>query len=164
MLVGVIADTHDNLMKLGEALKIFNEQNVTLVVHGGDVIAPFAVPPLAQLNCKVIATFGNNDGERAGLSRKFAEINGTIQEQPVVKTTEGKAICVVHGDHLDLLNTVLVSGQFDLVVSGHTHRPKTEQVGRTLHVNPGECGGWLTGRSTIALADLEEKSAEIIDI
>jgi len=150
--------------KLPEALKIFNEHNVALVVHGGDLIAPFVVPLFKQLNCKIIATFGNNDGERAGLSGKFTEIDGIIREQPVIETFEGKSICIVHGDHFDLLNLTLVSGQFDLVVSGHTHRPKTEQVGRTLHVNPGECGGWLTGRSTIALADLETKTMEVIDI
>ncbi len=164
MLVGIISDTHDNLLKLRDAIKILNTENVSLVVHSGDFIAPFSIPPLNQLNCRIIATFGNNDGDYEGLQNKFSEIDGIIKVQPVVEILDEKSICIVHGDHLDLLNTVLVSGQFDLVVSGHTHRPKTEHVGRTLHVNPGECGGWVTGRSTIAIVDLEENTAKIIDI
>ena len=151
-------------MKLRDAIEILNTENVSLVVHSGDFISPFSIPPLNQLNCRIISTFGNNDGDHEELQNKFNEFEGIIKVQPVVEILDKKSICIVHGDHLDLLNTVLVSGQFDLVVSGHTHRPIIEQVGRTLHVNPGECGGWVTGRSTIAIVDLEENTAKIIDI
>ncbi len=34
--------------------------------------------------------------------------------------------------------------------------------GKTLAINPGKCGGWLPGRSTIALADLDQMSVEIV--
>lgn len=35
---------------------------------------------------------------------------------------------------------------------------------KTLMVNPGECGGWLRGRSTVAIADLETQQGEILDL
>jgi len=31
-------------------------------------------------------------------------------------------------------------------------------------VNPGECGGWLTGRSTVATVDLETMKPEVYDL
>jgi hypothetical protein len=51
----------------------------------------------------------------------------------------------------------------DLLVCAHTHRPAVEQ-GPPLVVNPGEAGGWLTGRCTAALVDLDRIQAEIIEL
>ena len=46
------------------------------------------------------------------------------------------------------------SGDFDLVVYGHTHEIEQRQE-EGLLLNPGEAGGWLTGLATVALVDLE---------
>ena len=50
------------------------------------------------------------------------------------------------------------------MVYGHTHKPDIRKVGGTLVVNPGEAGGWLYGRSTVAVVDLESMEVELIDI
>jgi predicted phosphodiesterase len=31
-------------------------------------------------------------------------------------------------------------------------------------INPGECGGWLTGKSTIAMLDLNDLNVQIINL
>ena len=36
--------------------------------------------------------------------------------------------------------------------------------GRTQVINPGECCGWVYGKSAVAVADLETQTAEIIDL
>ncbi|MBS3813049.1 metallophosphoesterase family protein, partial [Candidatus Bipolaricaulota bacterium] len=51
----------------------------------------------------------------------------------------------------------------DVIVYGHTHKIDVQQ-GKPLVINPGEAGGWLTGRSTVAILDLKETSVEIRDI
>jgi hypothetical protein len=33
-----------------------------------------------------------------------------------------------------------------------------------LLINPGECGGWLSGKSTVAILDTENLSAKVHDI
>ncbi len=48
----------------------------------------------------------------------------------------------------------------DLIVYGHTHESELLE-GPPLVVNPGEVGGWLTGKSTVALVSLEEMEASI---
>lgn len=36
--------------------------------------------------------------------------------------------------------------------------------GETLVVNPGEAGGWVTGRSTVGVLDIECMEVEIVDL
>jgi predicted phosphodiesterase len=47
------------------------------------------------------------------------------------------------------------------VVYGHTHKPDVRKNNGVLVVNPGETGGWLTGKSTVALLDPVSLEAEI---
>ena len=51
----------------------------------------------------------------------------------------------------------------DIIISAHTHVPEIKQ-GSPLYINPGECGGWLCGKSTVMVLDLETFLAEIIDL
>jgi len=52
-------------------------------------------------------------------------------------------------------------GALRLVAFGHTHEALVERLGETLIVNPGEAGGWLYGRPTVAVVDLRELKVEI---
>ena len=52
----------------------------------------------------------------------------------------------------------------DVLVHGHDHKAKIEKVGKTLVINPGEVGGWLYGKSTLAILDTTTMKAEIIPL
>jgi predicted phosphodiesterase len=56
----------------------------------------------------------------------------------------------------------LAKQEYDLIIYGHTHKPDIRRERRTLAINPGETGGWLTGKSTVALFDPATREAEII--
>jgi uncharacterized protein len=159
MKIGIISDTHDNVPKVKEAVEIFNEAAVELVIHAGDYIAPFAVIPLNDLKCEYVGVFGNNDGEKLGLS-KISQ--GKIKVAPHSMEFFGKNILILHepGELVALVK----SQEYDLIVYGHTHDPMIEKEGRTLIVNPGECGGWLRGRRTIALVDIDQMTAELVNL
>ena len=159
MKIGIISDTHDNVPKIKEAVRIFNENEVALVLHGGDYIAPFALNPLEGLKCEYVGVFGNNDGEKLGLSKKA---QGRINVAPHSLDFGGKQILVMHEP--GALDAVIKSQSYHLIVYGHTHEPVVEKHGETLVVNPGECGGWLKGRNTIAIADLDQMTAEIVEL
>ena len=47
---------------------------------------------------------------------------------------------------------------------GHTHQPEIRKEGQTLIINPGECGGWLYGKSTVAICDLKSQTAEMVEL
>jgi putative phosphoesterase len=160
-MIGVLSDSHDNLHALRKAVGIFHEADCRLIVHAGDFVAPFAVAELRALGCPVKAVFGNCDGERPGLAKAFDGL-GEIREAPLSFSFEGLRFLV---SHLDApIYGYLVSERPDVLVYGHTHRPLVEWRGSTLLLNPGETGGWLHGRSTVALFDPKSKTAKIISL
>ena len=165
MLTGLIADTHDNLPMVNKAVKKLNEMDVGLVLHAGDYVAPFVIPKFKELKAKLIGVFGNNDGDRELLKKRFneyedLEVRGNFAEIIV----GGLKIALLHGDEEELLEALINSQSFDIVVHGHNHKAEVYQKGKTLIVNLGEVCGYLTGKSTIALLDTDERKAEIIEL
>jgi len=63
-----------------------------------------------------------------------------------------------------LIDALAESQKYDVIIYGHTHRTDLRKIGKTLIINPGECGGWLTGKSTISLLDLETLEANIVEL
>ncbi|MEM3788662.1 MAG: metallophosphoesterase [Candidatus Bathyarchaeia archaeon] len=165
MLIGLMADTHDNLPMVEKAIKKLNEEKVELVLHAGDYVAPFVIPKFRDLKAKLIGVFGNNDGDRELLKKRFSEnerleIRGNFAEINIGKVR----IALLHGTEEELLRAIINSGNFDVVVHGHTHKAETYKKGKTLVVNPGEVCGYLSRKSTIALLDAEKLDAKIIDL
>ena len=150
MLVGVIADSHDNLDILEKAINKLNHKKVDFVIHAGDFIAPFTISHLEKLNCPWIGVFGNNDGDQKSLTTLS---KGRIQPPPYELNLDGKKVVVVHD--LSVHDTASFHQEgVQIVIHGHTHEPeiKTDSK-KILHINPGELGGWLTGQHTFVLID-----------
>jgi putative phosphoesterase len=87
-------------------------------------------------------------------------LSDSDQACPLAFAHAGLRIVVVHFDASAA--TQAASGLFDVVVFGHTHKPLVESRDGVLRVNPGETGGWLSGKSTVALLDPAARTAEIV--
>jgi predicted phosphodiesterase len=61
------------------------------------------------------------------------------------------------------MDALVAGGAVDVIIYGHTHEIDVKN-GRTLIINPGEGGGWLSGRATAAVLDLATMQVEIEDI
>jgi putative phosphoesterase len=158
-MIGIMADSHDNLHSIKHAVRIFKEAECKLVIHAGDFVAPFAAKELENLGCPVKAVFGNCDGEKQGLE-KVLRAFGEIKKAPLAFSHQGLRFLVMHiPARLDLH---VSSGKFDVIIFAHSHKPELKKKKRTLLINPGETGGWLSGKSTAALLDPATLSAEII--
>jgi len=151
MIVGIIADTHDHLPLLDKAVKQLNEEKVELVLHAGDYIAPFVAPHFKSLKADLIGVFGNNDGDRDLLRKRFTELGAEIRGRFAEVIIEGLRIAVLHGDEEELLRSLINAESHDVIVHGHTHEAKTYRKGETLVINPGEVCGYLTEKPTIAI-------------
>ncbi len=160
-MIGVMSDSHDHVTLVKKAVSLFKDAGCDLVLHAGDVVAPFAARELALLACPVKAVFGNCDGEKQGLEAAL-EKTGEIKDAPFVFSHNGRQILLVHY-HFSVA-TYAASEKYDIVVFGHTHKPIVQKEGKTLLLNPGEVGGWLTGKSTVALLDLETLEARIVPL
>lgn len=159
MLIGLISDTHDNMPLIERAVTIFNERKVQHVIHAGDFCSPFVFRKLKHLSCEFTGIYGNNDGEKI-LLQKLS--NSRIFTQPHIFELAGKKIVVIHEHHV--ADALAASGHYDLIVYGHTHEAVVKTVGKTLVINPGETSGWLYGTHTIAIADLERMTADIVPL
>lgn len=159
-----MADTHDMLQMIDKAVEALNKEEVDIVLHAGDYIAPFAVLRLKPLKAKLIGVFGNNDGDQNLLRRRFSEIGAQIYGKFAEVIINGLKIALIHGEEESLLKALINSNYYDVIVHGHTHKAETYRIGKTLVVNPGEVCGYLTGRATIAILDLNLLEAEIISL
>ena len=162
MLVGLISDTHDRLPLIQKAVNIINEMNVKLVLHAGDYIAPFVASIFRQLEAPLIGVFGNNDGDRALLKKKFSEFGADIRGDFAFVVVDGLRIALLHGDDNELMRSLLELESYDVLVSGHTHESKSYRKGNMLVVNPGEACGYLSDKATFAIIDTDKMEAEII--
>lgn len=165
MLVGLIADTHDCLPMVEKAIKKLNNEGVSLVLHAGDYVAPFVIPKFKELKAKLIGVFGNNDGDRELLKKRFSECEGfEIRGSFAEIIVDNVKIALLHGSEEELLKALIHSESFNIIVHGHTHKAEVYSKGKTLVVNPGEVCGYLTGKSTIAILNTEKREAKIIQL
>ena len=160
MKLGIISDTHDNMPKIAAAVKLFNTEQVDLVIHAGDFISPITANEFQKLNAPLIGVFGNNDGERLYLTERFKDI-GKIYPDYHEFAFAGKRGVVMHEPKF--IDSLVKSKDYDLVIYGHTHVIDI-RVGDTLVVNPGEASGWITGRSTVVLLDSTTMEPRLIDL
>lgn len=165
MLIGVIADTHDNLPMIDKAIERLNEENVEIVFHAGDYVSPFVIPKFKNLKARLTGVFGNNDGDHELLKKRFSEnerleIRGYFADISV----ENLKVALLHGNDRELLKAVVESGSFNIIVYGHTHNAEVYRKGKTLVVNPGEVCGYLSGKSTFALLDTVKMDARIVEL
>lgn len=165
MLLGIMGDSHDHIANLEKAVHEMNERGVDIVLHTGDFISPFTIPALAKCHSRVIGVFGNNDGDREMLTKKCAE-SGTVEIRGTFvdfKKT-GRRVALIHGHEQKILDALIESGLFDIVVYGHTHKKTLSRTGKTFVLNPGEVCGYLTGDATCAIVDVRSMDTQFIDL
>ena len=117
-----------------------------------------------QLKAPLIGVFGNNDGDRTLLKKRFAEQGADIRGRFAFVLVDGLRIALLHGDETELMRSLLELESHDVIVSGHTHVPKTYRKGRTLVINPGEACGYLSGKPTISILDTETFDVKTIQL
>ena len=165
--VGILTDTHDNLWALAAIVKKFAEADVGLVIHCGDYVAPFTAKAFAELDAGFVGVFGNNDGERIGLKKAFSGY-GDIHVGPYPVRVGGRRLLVMHEPAA--LDAIAMSGEFDAVLYGHTHKPELREVphadggGTSLILNVGEGSGWVTGTAQGAVLHVGEMRVEQFEV
>jgi putative phosphoesterase len=121
--IGVISDTHGLLRP--EALTAL--AGSAFIIHAGDVGDPVVLLRLRDI-APAVAVRGNVDRQpwAAGLpATRLVEV-------------EGHAIYVLHD--LAALDIDPAAANVAVVISGHTHRPRIEEKGGVLYLNPGSAG------------------------
>ena len=122
-LIGLISDTHGLLRP--EALRALKGSD--LIIHAGDVGGPEILEELGRL-APVVAVKGNVDTD-AWCS--------DLPETAVAET--GSALIYVLHD-VKALDLKPAAAGIAMVVSGHSHKPLSEENGGVHYINPGSAG------------------------
>lgn len=172
MMIGIFSDTHDNIVNIAKALKVFEDKKVAKTYFCGDLVSSFTLKYLKDWPFSIKAVFGNNEGDKWGIKRRFEESqitnieygkkSGLIFEEEV----ENKSIVVFHGHSEEITQALIASQKYDLVCTGHTHVPHIKKIGKTTWINPGSVTGVSEDLNlkigSVAIYNLETMNAEII--
>ena len=123
MRIGIISDTHGLLRP--EAIKQL--AGADHIIHAGDIGAPEVIEGLRRI-APTTAIRGNIDvGEWA---KDYPDSELVV--------LGGRSLYVLH--NLKEIKLDPAASGFDVIISGHSHRPKIEPKNGVLYVNPGSAG------------------------
>jgi uncharacterized protein len=157
MIIGVISDTHDDIINVKQAIKIFNEYKVNYVIHAGDYIYPGVVLEFKNLNknVKFVGVLGNNDGERIGLVTSFSSVGGDLMGDFGELNLDNELFGIYHGTNELLKKSLINANYYDVLILGHTHKKDDRKINKTQILNPGSAHRYLQN-------DESNKTASII--
>jgi len=142
--VGIISDTHGRLDERAE--KAFRDAGLSAILHAGDVCSPHVLYDLEDI-APVTAVAGNCD---------YDGVPGWGLDAIARTKVYGVRFLVVH----DLHTLGPIPEDVDVVVCGHSHRPREEWQGRTLILNPGSASQRRAQPSrTVGVLDIAEDGA-----
>ncbi|MHC4727949.1 MAG: YfcE family phosphodiesterase [Planctomycetota bacterium] len=137
MKVGIITDTHDQQTLLTKAIEVFKEHPVGCILHAGDITSPATAHALASIDhVKFIGVFGNCDFEKSSLEGVISELHGEIHRGTYKGKIADKKLLMAHEPRN--LGDMPITGDYDLIVYGHTHVQDIHRQGNTLIINPGQ--------------------------
>ena len=161
MKIGIISDSHDHLEHIRKSTDIFMQKNVGFVLHLGDFISPNAIKAFRGI--KLVAIFGNNDGDRFRLIKECNASGGEIKGDYYEFQQDGLKIACYHGTEPEIRNALVNCGKYDLIITGHTHTYEDRTTGKTRLLNPGTAHGF-GDKATIMVFDTVSREAELIMI
>jgi putative phosphoesterase len=129
-------------------------RNSELIIHAGDIGSPDVLSALEKI-APVLAIKGNND--RDSWARGLPDI--------LFVRVNAIGVQVIH--NLNELKIKPASAEFQVVISGHSHKPLVATKDGILFINPGSAGP-RRFKLPIAVARLniqrEKRQAKIVEI
>jgi hypothetical protein len=142
MKLAVLSDIHDNIWNLKKVLKRVKNEKCEAIIFCGDFVSPFVVNQLVDSGLPIWGVFGNNEGDRYSIAD--IEYNNLEQlhlyNRGIFEVSLGGKKFAIH--HYELVSRyAALSGKYDAVCYGHSHKVKVEKIGKALLANPGEIMG-----------------------
>jgi putative phosphoesterase len=123
MRIGIISDTHGLLRP--EAIKQL--AGADHIIHAGDIGAPEVIEGLRRIAPTTAIRVNIDVGEWA---KDYPDSELVV--------LGGRSLYVLH--NLKEIKLDPAASGFDVIISGHSHRPKIEPKNGVLYVNPGSAG------------------------
>ncbi len=168
MKIAVMSDSHDNIWKMRNAVDWIKKNNVEMIVHCGDFVAPFMLKELEMAGVPVHGVFGNNDGDQHLLTRMSLTGLKNITIHGLIGKIEAGGIAIAFTHYFDIAEGLAATGKHDLVCFGHSHTHMEERAENingksTILLNPGEIMG-KDGSPGFCCIDTDTMKIERVDI
>jgi putative phosphoesterase len=124
--IGVLSDSHKKTNLTQDAINHLKTKNIQYIIHAGDLEIVENLQILKNSNLPFVCVYGNNDFNLVEFGNDFG-----IKKEPYyfkIKDVKFKLM------HLPFYLT----GDTDIVISGHTHMFEQSFINKTLFLNPGE--------------------------
>jgi putative phosphoesterase len=122
-LIGVISDTHGLVRP--EAIDAL--RGLELILHAGDIGDSTVLEDLKAI-APVVAVRGNNDK------------GAWAEDIPHWEVVEVGAVFIYMVHDLNEMDMRPTPAEFQVVISGHSHRPLIDERNGVLYLNPGSAG------------------------
>lgn len=175
MKIGLISDTHGDMQAWRRAMERFDGPN--LILHAGDVLYhPPRIPPGPGYDTMGLAEMINSSEMPIVIARGNVdpEVYEELLRIPAMSPYAlvefgGLRIVVTHGHTLtaDSLKALPDKYGAHIIVTGHTHVPVVERVGRAVHVNPGSPAHpkfERAGRATATVGMISDDAVRLVEL
>jgi len=149
-IIGLISDTHGLMRE--KALTALKGSD--LIIHAGDVGRPAVIERLRAV-APVVAVRGNIDK------------GAWASQLPMTAVVEAHSVLIYVLHDIQQLDLAPAAAEFNIVVSGHSHKPSRTERNGVVYVNPGSAGPRRFQLPiTVARLDLRRSpwSVEFIDL
>lgn len=160
MLVGALSDTHSRLDTARQAIELLRRRGAKYLFHCGDIGNPQLLDLFTGAPAAIV--FGNCDLEHDHLHHTATALGINYFGPAGRLTLDEKVICFLHGDDHRRMQQILLQQDCDLLLHGHTHIRRVDDVGRIRIVNPGALHRAHT--KTVALIDTATREVEFLEV
>jgi hypothetical protein len=164
MKIAIMSDTHDKLASLEKALNYINQQKAEVLIHAGDLEHSETLDLICKkFHGEIHYVAGNADMDPEEIFN-LTKIYPNLKVYPDYAELEfdGKRIAVTHKptDATELAK----SGNYDLVIHGHDHKPWQRFVGKCEILNPGNMTSDDRYPNTFAIYDVAEGKPKLVEL
>jgi hypothetical protein len=146
MKIAIVSDTHNNLVNFKKAIDWANKNDIRMILHCGDIQTQEIIDESRKtFKGKIEFVKGNGDYDLDLPPKMELEI-------------DSKKIVFCHFP--EIAKEQALSGKFDVVFYGHTHKPWEEVLNNCRLANPGELAGQLF-KPTFAVYDTNANLLEL---
>jgi putative phosphoesterase len=159
MQIAVISDTHSRYATVEKVIALLQQRKINVLLHCGDIEDSETIWLFQGFTAHFV--FGNCDRlEQHAIRQAVHGIGETLHDGYGFVELEGVKIAFTHGDNHQLLHDLEVSGAFDFLFYGHTHKAEEHRTGPTRVINPGALH--RANPKTFVVLDLATRSVESV--
>lgn len=174
MKIVIISDSHDNIVRLRHVIGFGEANGAGAIIHCGDWNTPLAVKQFNRVKIPVFGVLGNADIDpemkvkMLASRRSGQEAKIKCGEEFLAIKLDNRKIGVAHYPPSsptpggEALKSALESGEYDLLLYGHTHCKGIWKYDSTLLANPGALH--KTDKPSFAVYDTKSGQVEFVDI